>query len=208
MTQKLIASTLFVLTFSSSAFSETCTYSIKEGSEKLKWTGFKYTNKTPVSGTFKDITYNQNKNAASMAELLESITFTINTDSIDSGNAARDTTLKKTVLGYLKNPGVISGEVKSATQLDMKMELMMNEKTPVSMKLETEDGRMTATGSLDLMNHGLKKSYDSVHIACKGLHTGDDGVSKTWSTVDLMLEADYEVKCSKGLMDSIKSWFS
>ncbi len=199
---------LSLLLFSAESFSETCTYSIKEGSQKLLWTGFKYSSKTPVGGTFKKIHFKQNKEAASMAQLLESISFEIDTKSVDSGNPTRDFTLRKTIFSFLKTPETISGKVTSATQLDLSLELMINEKTPLQMSLETKAGKLVATGTLNLREHGLKNSYESLHLSCKKLHTGKDKVAKTWSTVDLRIEADYEVKCSKGLMDSIKDWFS
>ena len=43
--------------------------------------------------------------------------------------------------------------------------------------------------------------------ACKILHTGADGKSKTWSDVALKLEASYEEKCSKGIIESVRDWF-
>jgi hypothetical protein len=191
------------------SLAETCLHSIKPGSEKLTWTGYKYTEKAPVSGTFDKIIFTQKIGGAeSMADLINSIEFVVDTNSTNSGNAARDTTLKKTVFGYLKNENTISGKFKNATQLDVIADLVVNDKTQLKLKLDAKDGKLMASGAIDLLKNDLKKSYDSVHLACKGLHTGEDGISKTWSTVDLKIEADYEVKCSKGLMDSIKSWFS
>jgi len=199
---------LLVLT-ASTAFAETCIHSIKQNSQKLTWTGYKYSEKAAVSGTFDKIIFTQkNEGADSMAGLIDSIEFVIDTNSTNSGNAARDSTLKKTIFGYLKTPNTISGKFKNTTQLDTVTEISVNEDMEIKLNLEAKDGKLVATGSLDLLENGLKKSFDSVHIACKGLHTGEDGVSKTWSTVDLKIEADYEVKCSKGLIDSIKSWFS
>jgi len=205
---KLIS--IFIITvFVSSAFAETCIHSIKPGSQKLTWTGYKYTEKAAVSGTFDKIIFTQkNEGAESMADLIDSIEFVIDTNSTNSGNAARDSTLKKTIFGYLKTPNTISGKFKNTTQLDTVSEISVNEDMEIQLNLDAKDGKLVATGSLDLLNNDLKKSYDSVHLACKGLHTGDDGVSKTWTTVDLKVEADYEVKCSKGLIDSIKAWFS
>ncbi len=205
---KMTLAIFTLLIFSNNAYSETCIHSIKEGTEKITWTGFKYTKKAPVSGTFDKVKFTQAKEATSMADLLESIEFEIDTRSVNSGNPARDATLKGSVFGFLKVPNVISGKVVSATQLDMAVDMTLNEKTPMQMSLETKDGKLISTGSLNLLEHGLKKSYDAVHVACKGLHIGEDGVPKTWSTVEIKVEADYEVKCSKGLMDSIKSWFS
>ncbi len=143
-----------------------------------------------------------------MSKLLESIEFKINTNSIDSKNIARDTTLKGSIFKFLKVPNVISGKVVSATQLNMIVEMQLNEKTPMQMSLNAKDGKLTSTGTLNLLENGLKKSYDSVHIACKGLHIGKDGVSKIWPTIEIKVQADYEVKCLNGIIDSIKSWFS
>lgn len=202
---KIILASSFL---STAAFAETCLHQIKEGSEKITWTGFKYTKKAPVSGSFDKLTFKQNTEAESMADLLNSIEFEIDTNSVNSGNPARDSTLKKSVFGFTKEEAKISGKFKNATQLDVIANLIFNEEMETKLNLSAQDGKLVATGSIDLLKNGLQKSYDSVHLACKGLHTGEDGVSKTWSTVDLKIEADYEVKCSKGFIDSIKDWFS
>ncbi len=199
---------LIILLFSTTTYSKTCIYNIKKNSQKVTWTSFKYTEKTAVSGTFKKIFFTQSKTANSMSKLLESIEFKIDTKSIDSKNLARDTTLKRSIFKFLKIPNTISGKVVSATQLDMTVEMEINEKTPMQMSLDVKDGRLISIGTLNLLEHGLKKAYNSVHVACKGLHTGKDGVSKIWPTVEIKIEANYDVKCSKGVMDSIKSWFS
>ena len=54
-----------------------------------------------------------------MAELINSIEFVIDTNTTNSGNATRDSTLKKTVFGYLKTPNTISGSLSNASQLDV-----------------------------------------------------------------------------------------
>jgi lysozyme family protein len=190
------------------SFAETCTYSILKDSVEFKWTGFKYTEKTAVSGTFDKIEFSQNSSSESIADLMKSLSFEVHTDSINSGNPARDATLQKTVFAFLKVPQKISGKVTSATTKEAVAQLMINEPTQVILSLDAKDGKLKAKGNLDLMKNGLKKSYDAVHQACEGLHTGSDGVSKTWSTVEIEIKANYDSKCSKGLMDSIKSWFS
>lgn len=206
---KQLSTLIFIASlFSNHAQAETCLHQIKEGTEKITWTGFKYTKKAPVSGTFDKVTFKQDVNSESMAALLESIEFEIDTNSVNSGNPVRDSTLKKSIFGFTKEEAKISGKFKNATQLDVIADLVFNEEMETKLNLSAKEGKLVITGTLDLLKNGLQKSYDSVHLACKGLHTGDDGVSKTWTTVDLKIEADYEVKCSKGLIDSIKAWFS
>lgn len=187
---------------------ETCTYNIKEGSHKLTWTGYKFTNKTAVSGTFDNIKFEQ-KPAKSVQALIKTISFKVDTKSVSTGNEARDMTLAQSIFGLLKTPDTISGKFTEVSESGVvKAEAEINAPTPMVFQLNQEDDKITLTGSLDLLENDLKKSYDALHKACQGLHTGEDKVSKTWSTADIKIEAQIEEKCSKGFIDSIKSWFS
>lgn len=196
-----------IIFFSTYAEAKTCYYKIKEDSAKVTFTGFKYTEKTGVAGTFTEVSYKQ-KEAKSIRSLLKSISFDIKSKSLSTGNPARDATLRASVLGFLQQPEKITGKVVSATDKTMKIEMILNEKTPVDFDYAAKDGKLTARGTLNLLENGLSKSLAALAKACQGLHTGKDGVTKTWPDVELIIEADYEEKCSNGLMDSIKSWFS
>lgn len=190
------------------ASADDCTYSLVEESPKITWTGFKFTEKAAVSGTFKDVDI-KSKPSKSLKELFSSVSFSVDTNSIDSGNVARDTTLKRTVFGFLKEPNTVKGSVTQVEDKNFKVNMTMNNSmlADFTYTYDKDSGKTVAQSTLDLTKYGLLKSYNAVAEACKALHTGDDGVSKTWTDVDLKLEVQIEKKCSAGLIDSVKSWF-
>ena len=49
----------------------------------------------------------------------------------------------------------------------------------------TPEGEVVAKGSIDMLDFALKDAHDSIHQTCEELHRGKDGVSKTWTEVDL-----------------------
>jgi hypothetical protein len=58
------------------------------------------------------------------------------------------------------------------------------------------DGTLTAKTSMEMMDFGLQAAFDSIHEACKILHTGADGVAKTWTDVELSVTAKLTKSCS------------
>lgn len=184
-----------------------CTFSIKPTTEKLTWTGYKFTNKKAVPGTFDDIRFIQ-KESDSIEALLKTIEFNINTNSLNSGNPARDATLKATVFNLLKVPNDITGKISFVRNDLARAQMMFNEPTIVNFKTNYDEKKqvLTAKGSIDLLKQGLKPNYDAVHEQCEKLHTGDDGVSRTWSTVDLTITAEIFENCS--LLDKVKKLFN
>ena len=195
-----------VMLTSTNKANASCTYTLVDGTEKVTWTGFKFTEKTGVSGTFDDLKV-KHKSSDSLEGLLQSIDFEIDTKSINSGNPARDTTLQKTVFAFLSIPETIKGSIKSASEKDLDVQMTVNEEMNAKFGYIANAGVITASGFIDLTQSGLMKSYNAVKKACKILHTGADGVSKTWADVQIKLEASYEEKCSKGIIESVKDWF-
>jgi hypothetical protein len=61
----------------------------------------------------------------------------------------------------------------------------------------TAEGGFAATGALDVLDFGLKTAFDDLHKTCEALHTGPDGVSKTWSEVALQIQAKLISGCGK-----------
>jgi hypothetical protein len=185
---------------------ENCTYQIVKGSENIAWTGFKYTEKTGVGGSFDALTV-ESKKSKSVEELLKSISFKIDTESVNSGNPARDATLKRTVFKFLSIPKTIKGEVLSVKDKVLNFKMTLNEEMEAQFGYSYDKGELSAKGAIDLTKNGLLESFNAVHESCKVLHTGKDGVSKTWADVKINLKAQVEEKCSKGFIDSIKDWF-
>lgn len=202
---KLVIATIAMIFLAQNAHAA-CKYNLVEESHKVNWTGFKYTEKTGVSGTFSQVNI-KSKEADSLQGLLKSIEFEVDTNSVDSGNIARDMTLMKTVFAFLSIPQTIKGSITAANDKELAVKMSFNKIMDAKFSYTAKDGLITADGVINLTRNGLLRSYDAVKEACKVLHTGEDGVSKTWPDVELKLSVNYEEKCTKGIIESIKDWF-
>lgn len=179
------------------ARADTCIYAIDSGATTMTWTGYKFTQKTPVSGSFDNIDFNK-KSAESVEEALTSIDFSVDTASINSDNPIRDKKLALFVFGKLINPGRITGKVISYSEKEKKAvaRLNMNDVTQeVPFQVSVEKNQYTFRGTIDLLDFNMKGSLNAIHTACEALHTGEDGKSKTWSTVDLEVKTKLEEEC-------------
>lgn len=178
---------------------ENCTYSLKPETVKLQWTGYKFTSKTGVSGSFDIIDYNEPKGSKSLDELFTNIKFRVDTASINSDNPIRDKKLALYVFGSIRNPGQITGSVESFALKEAKAtaSLTINGVTKkVPFKIENKGNNYTFTGSIDFWDFAMARSHKAVSEACKALHTGEDGKAKTWSEVGLSIAAGILKTCS------------
>lgn len=182
------------------AFSKSCTYQIKEDTAKLTWTGYKFTEKKAVSGTFEKIVWNQNKKSTSLKGLIESISWEIDTASVASGDKARDFTLTSKFFGLMKSAPKIGGDVKSfnADKKSSVATISINDvNTDITFKVVTDKNNLKWNGTLKLSEQfQMVASINSLAEACKVLHTGTDGKAVTWDEVGLEVSATYLETCT------------
>jgi polyisoprenoid-binding protein YceI len=173
---------------------DNCTYSIKE--QKLEWTGFKTTKKLPVKGSFKKIKHNSTK-AGTPHDLISSLKFSLDTSSVDSRNPVRDKRLVKSFFKLMK--GSISGEivqVKGKNAGVAQVSLTMNGVTkPLAFRFKLDGTKFSAVGRLDILDFQSSKALKALNKACFDLHKGPDGVSKTWSDVEIKISAELKKSC-------------
>ena len=61
---------------------------------------------------------------------------------------------------------------------------MNNETVGVPMTYTIEDNIVSINGNINnLMDWKMESAFNSLHAACELLHTGEDGISKTWEDV-------------------------
>lgn len=162
-----------------------------EGNPTLKFTGYKFLDKTPVSGTFKSIQWDAKKKAESVEELLRSAVVKIDSYTVDAGNAARNTNIKSALFRKWGGQN-IEGKVK---KIDSKseyvvVEMQVGSKTKELIFQYSLKGKdLILTSSIDLIALGFGEAFASLAKKCAGLHKGKDGVIKTWSVVDLEIIA-------------------
>lgn len=165
---------------------ETTSYQLDAETVVVNWIGYKFTNKTGVSGQMQTVNVSNNKSGATIEEALNGVEFSIPVSSIFSNDNTRDTKLKTLFFGVMDNTEMLSGTVIKASNNAGVISLTMNNEThdlPFTLNIQDNSAYLKAT--LDLKTWHAEKALASLHKACELLHTGTDGVSKTWETVDL-----------------------
>jgi hypothetical protein len=177
---------------------------LENKSIELKWTAFKTTKKVPVTGTFKNIELIKINNSNPTSEVhkwLTSYSFSFDVKSVDTQNPQRDKTLTdnffglfKTSLEYLPGSILITGKVKTIDPNNQTLIALLNVNAinkEVPLKFSFQNNTLELIGSIDLLDFGLNEAYSKLHTACLDLHKGEDGVSKTWTQVDLMAKVEF-----------------
>jgi polyisoprenoid-binding protein YceI len=183
------------------AQAQVCTRQFDPGQVVVGFTAYKTTEKTPVSGRFRQVDIRGSVRGKKISEILKSLTATVDVSSLDTDNPPRNQTLLDSFFKHLADGMKVQGRVKSVKGDDSKggfvLLLKMNGvERPVQMTytLDAQAG-FEAFGTIDVLREfKAKKSMEALVAACSGLHTGKDGVSKTWSEVKITLKAP--VNCS------------
>lgn len=175
----------------------TCLYSYESNTSSLEWTAFKFTDKTPVKGTFNEIKIEGSKTADDEKEMIESLTFTINTNSVETQNEERNGKIVKLFFGSI-DTDAITGKVKSlGDNGEALIEIKMNNSAQeVAGKYTLDEGLFSFTATIDVMKWNAGKGISLLNEACKVLHTGPDGKSKLWSEVDLSFTTQLKSECN------------
>ncbi len=165
------------------------------GSE-IKWTAYKTTAKVPVGGTFTDVEWKNFVQAGLPEQALRKLYFKINTRSIFTDHPDRDKTLFEYLFAKMLEGNYIEGRVAGIDTgaKKIKVVLRMNglEKA-LDFPYVKNDSVIHAATVIDLeKDFQAGEALYFLHTACKDLHTGEDGISKTWSEVKI--EADFYYK--------------
>jgi polyisoprenoid-binding protein YceI len=191
---------LFGMT-ASSAFAQTssssCTYELDKNSVVVGWTGFKTTQKTAVTGTFKKVEVIGKTKAQNVAQLMDGLKVSVDDLSVDSGNPLRDKNLIDFFFKKLKPS--ISGKIKNFSEKTQSfvLALTFNGQTKdIRMNFAAgQDQNYVATGPMDILAFGGKSALSALNQQCLVLHKGPDGVSKTWPEAMVTLKGTIKKTC-------------
>jgi polyisoprenoid-binding protein YceI len=174
-----------------------CTYSYQPETTVINWTAFKTTAKKGVSGKFdKFDVLVPNDNNEFMIQSLNAATVSIPVNSVNSDNPERDKKIDSLFFGAMNQTEIISVLVKSITEENAVVEITMNGQSvdyDCQITVENETVKLNATINLD--DFEAQPAVESLNTACKELHTGDDGVSKLWSEVEINVETTLKQNC-------------
>ena len=161
-------------------------YVASEEGSSLQWTAFKTTDRVPVKGTFNEVRIVNSVKGADPSGSLDGLSFEIPVSSIMTNDTIRDGKLQKFFFAVMENSLTLKGKFKVESETSGNLDISMNgmsRELPFTYQVDQDTIRLDAT--MDLNNWGAQTALESLNEACKVLHTGPDGVSKTWNDVAL-----------------------
>lgn len=175
---------------------EICFYKYNNASSEFSWTAYKTSAKVGVGGTFNEIEISGDESSDDPITLLESMTFSMNTASVETNNEERNGKIANLFFGTINTP-TIDGSVKELNDSGKAIiEVTMN---GVSVDIEGDytlvDGKFDFSSSIDVSSWNAGAGIETLNTACYDLHTGEDGVSKLWSEVTLAFSTQLESDC-------------
>jgi polyisoprenoid-binding protein YceI len=175
---------------------EHCVCLSEQVAPEFNWTAFKFSEKTGVSGVFSDMQVKSRHDAHTLEDFIAAGEFTASVNSVATGNPIRDETLRKSFFSLFATDK-LRGSVAHVEGDTFTLNIEMNgEKKPVKFEYKfSDDGTFRASSAFDMLEFGLKQAHESIHTACEKLHTGPDGVSKTWTEVELNIKATIKSDC-------------
>lgn len=166
------------------------TYSAMADSTTINWTAYKTTAKVPVKGQFTEVTLENVKKDTTALGALNGLKFKIPISSLFTKDTIRDGKLKKFFFGSMKNTNLITGTVHINNENSSTVDLTMNGITrELPIAYIVTDNKVTIVGNMELDNWQAKAALEALNVVCKDLHTGDNGISKTWSDVKIEVVA-------------------
>ncbi len=165
-------------------------FSLKKANNEINFTAYKTTAKIPVGGQFKKVNIISGGEGNTIREAVNNTVFAIPVSSLFTKDASRDFKIRKHFFGVMDNTKLLSGKLliddNSTGYANIKMNGVM-QKIPFSYKINDRVFSMKAT--IDVTNWNLIKALNSLNAICKDLHKGTDGISKTWSDVELNIKS-------------------
>lgn len=162
------------------------TYTVIADSTAINWTAYKTTAKVPVKGQFSALIIENVKKDSTALGALNGLKFQIPVSSLFTNDTIRDRKLQKYFFGAMKKTTVIKGTIHLNNENASSVELTMNGITrELPMAYIVTDNKVAIVANMELDNWQAKAALEALNVVCKDLHTGDDGISKTWSDVKI-----------------------
>ena len=183
------------------ATKDTCFYSYnKTTGAQVRWTAFKTTAKKPVGGQFDQVNVTAGAKSTKITDVLKTIKFNIPTASTNTANEDRDAKIVNSFFGAMNATDRIIGQVKDAigdnNSGTCTFYLTLNNvEREATLNYTLEDALLTLTGEIDLINFQAENAVAALNNVCEDLHKGEDGVTKTWSIVELSIETTLNKNC-------------
>tara|TARA_R110002049_G_scaffold4842_12_gene34245 strand:- start:467 stop:1081 length:615 start_codon:yes stop_codon:yes gene_type:complete len=171
---------------------KTSAFSLKNAENEINFTAYKFTEKTPVGGQFRQVEITSGGSGESIKEAINNAEFSIPVSSIFTKDSSRDYKIQKFFFGVMSETKLLSGKLNIENDSIGSAMIKMNgvsEKIPFKYTIVDNTFAMSAT--MDVSNWKALEALASLNKVCEALHTGSDGVSKTWSEVALNITSKF-----------------
>lgn len=161
-------------------------FSLKTAKNDINFTAYKTTEKVPVKGVFTKIEVLKGGEGNSVKEAMNGVEFKIPVSGIETKDNSRNYKIQKFFFGVMENTINLTGKLSLNDDTKGSAEFTMNgvtEKLPFEYTIEGNIFTMKTV--MDIEKWNARNAVESLNVACKELHKGADGVSKTWSEVTI-----------------------
>ena len=163
----------------------------------VKWTGFKTTEKLAVNGTFDAVQVTDTKEGTTPEQVLEGAKVRVVVSSINSGAEDRDGKLKMILFGAMENTADIYGVINFKGGKTYITFTLNNVSKEYEVASKFENNVFTINTTVDLANFNANAAVEALNTVCGDLHKGADGVTKTWSEVEIVGAIEFSEEFGK-----------
>lgn len=167
-------------------------FNVSNADTDIKFTAYKTTDKIGVGGAFKKIDITNGGEGNTLKEAINDTEFSIPVSSLATMDSSRDYKIKKFFFGIMDNTKLLSGKLQLVDDANGIANITMNGETrPVPFVYTIQRNEFNMKATIDINNWNASKALASLNKVCEDLHKGADGVSKTWSEVDLNITTTF-----------------
>lgn len=163
---------------------KTFKYSLKKAENLVSFIAYKTTDKVPVKGVFKKLEITKAGEGNTIKEALNGAEFKVPVSSIETKDSGRNFKIQKFFFQVMADTYGLTGKLNITDASNGVVAFTMNAITkelPFTYTIVENVFIMETT--LDINNWNGQEAVTSLNAACKDLHKGADGVSKTWNDV-------------------------
>lgn len=167
-------------------------YSLKTAIHDINFIAYKTTAKVAVNGWFKKVDIVSGGEGATIKDAINNTQFSIPVTSIKTNDTSRDYKIRKFFFDVMVGTSAITGKFLIKDSSTGEVNLTMNGETktvPFTYTISGNVFKMQST--IDINDWNAGSALASLNTVCKDLHTGADGVSKTWSEVALNITSTF-----------------
>ena len=167
-------------------------FSLKKAESEINFTAYKFTEKTPVGGQFRQVDIISGGSGETIKEATNNTEFSIPVSSIFTKDSSRDYKIQKFFFGVMSDTKLLSGKLNIENDSIGSATIKMNGVSKkVPFKYTIVNNTFAMSGKMDVSNWNALDALASLNKVCEALHTGSDGVSKTWSEVALNITTKF-----------------